>query len=44
MMKGSQSEALVVVGDASSFGICGVGRELQEMQAQFLIRRYSAAF
>ena len=44
MVKGSPSEALVVVGDGRDFGICGVGGELQEMHVQFLIRRYSAAF
>ena len=44
MVKGFPSEALVVVGDGSSFGICGVGGELQEMHVQFLIRRYSAAY
>ena len=44
MVKGSPSEVLVVVGDESGFGICGVGGELQEMHAQFLIRQYSAAF
>ena len=44
MVKGSPSEALVVIGDVSGFGICGKGGELQEMHAQFLIRRYSAAF
>ena len=43
-MKGSPSEALVIIGDGSGFGICGVGGELQEMHAQFIIRRYSAAF
>ena len=35
---------LVVVGDGSGFGICGVGGELQEMHAQFLISWYFAAF
>ena len=44
MVKGSPSETLVVVGDGSGFGICGVGGELQEMHAQFLIRLYSDAF
>ena len=44
MVKGYPSEALVLVGDGNGFGICGVGGELQEMYAQFLIRRYSAAF
>ena len=44
MVKGSPSEAFGVIGDGSGFGICGVGGELQEMHAQFLIRRYSAAF
>ena len=42
MVKGR--EALVVIGDESGFGICGVGGELQEMHAQLLILRYSAAF
>ena len=42
MVKGSHSEALV--GDESGCGIGGVGGELQELHAQFLIRRYSAAF
>ena len=36
MVKGSPSEALVVVGDGSGFCICGVGGELQEMHAQYL--------
>ena len=44
MVDGSPSEALVVIGDGSSCGIGGVGGELQELHAQFLIRRYSAAF
>ena len=44
MVKGSPSEALVVIGDGSGFGICGGGGKLKEMHAQFLIRRYSAAF
>ena len=26
MVKGSPSEALVLIGDGSSFGICGVGK------------------
>ena len=43
MVKGSLSEALVVIGDGSGFGIGGVGGELQEIHAQFLIRRYSTA-
>ena len=43
-MKGSPYEAFVVIGDGSGFGICGVGGELQELHAQFLIRRYSSAF
>ena len=41
MVKGSPSEALVVIGDGSGCGIGGVGGELH---VQFLIRRYSAAF
>ena len=41
MVKGSSSEALVVIDDGSG---CGIGGELQELHAQFLIRRYSAAF
>ena len=44
MVKGSPSEALVVIGDGSGCGIGGVGGELQELHAPFLIRRYSAAF
>ena len=44
MVKGSSSEALVVIGDGSGFGIGGVGGELQELHAQFLIRRYSLRF
>ena len=44
MVKGSPSEALVVIYDGSGGGIGGVGRELQELHAQFLVRRYSAAF
>ena len=44
MVKGSSSEALVVTGDGNGFGIGGVVGELQELHAQFLIRRYSAAF
>ena len=43
MVKGSPSEALVVIGDESGWGVGGVGGELQELHAQFLIRRYSAA-
>ena len=39
MMKGSPSEALVVIADGSGFGIGGAGGELQELHAQFLIRR-----
>ena len=31
MVERSPSEALVVIGDGSGFGICGVGGELQEM-------------
>ena len=34
----------VVIGDGSGCGIGGVGGELQELHAQFLIQRYSAAF
>ena len=44
MVKGSPSEALVVIGDGSSFGIGGVGGELQELHGVCLIRRYSVAF
>ena len=33
MVKGSPSEALVVIGDGSGFGIGGVGGELQELHA-----------
>ena len=44
MVKGSLSEASVVIGDGSGCGIGGVGGELQELHAKFLIRRYSAAF
>ena len=44
MVEGSPSEALVVIGDGSGFGIGVVGGELQELHAQFLIRRHSAAF
>ena len=44
MEKGSPSEALVVIGDGSGCGIGGVGEELQELHAQLLIQRYSAAF
>ena len=43
MVKGSLSEALVVIGDGSGCSIGVVGVELQELHAQFLIRRYSAA-
>ena len=35
MMKGSPSEALVVIGDGSGFGVGGVGGDLQELHAQF---------
>ena len=44
MVKGSPLEALVVIGDGSGCSIGGVGGELQELHAQFLIQRYSAAF
>ena len=44
MVKGFPSEALVIIGDGSGCGLGGVGGELQELHAQFLIRRYSAAF
>ena len=44
MVKGSPSETLAVIGNGSGCGIGGVGGELQELYAQFLIRRYSAAF
>ena len=44
MMKGFPSEDLVVIGDGSGCGIGGVGGDLQELYAQFLIRRYFAAF
>ena len=44
MVNGSPSEDLVVSGDVSGFGIGGVGGELQELHAQYLIRQYSAAF
>ena len=44
MVNGSSSEAIVVIGDGSGFGIGGVGGELQELHDQFLIPRYSAAF
>ena len=44
MVKGSPSDVLVVIGDESGCGIGVVGGELQELHAQFLIRRYSAAF
>ena len=44
IVKGSPSKALVVIGDGSGFGIGGVGGELQELHAHFLVRRYSAAF
>ena len=40
MVKGSPSEALVVICDGSGFGSGGVGGELQELHVQFLIRRY----
>ena len=38
MVKGSPSEALVVIGDVTGCGVGGVGVELQELHAQFLIR------
>ena len=41
MVKGSASEALVVIGDGSG---CGIGRVGGELHANFLNRRYSAAF
>ena len=44
MVKGSPSEALVVIGDGSGYAIGGVVGELQELHSQFFIRRYSAAF
>ena len=37
MVKGSPSEALVVIGDGSGCGIGGVGEERKELDAQFLI-------
>ena len=33
MLKGFPSEALVVIGDGSGYGIGGVGGELQELHA-----------
>ena len=44
MVKGFPYEDLVVIGDGISFCLGGVGGELQELHAQFLIRLYSAAF
>ena len=44
IVKGSPSESFVVISDGSGFDMCGLGGELQELHAQFLIRRYSAAF
>ena len=44
MVKAFPSEALVVIGDGSGCDVRGVAGELQELHAQFLIRRYSAAF
>ena len=44
MMNGFRSEALVVIGDGNGCGVGGVGGELQDLHAQFLIRRYSTAF
>ena len=44
MVKGSPSEALVVIGNGSGWGIGGVGEELQELNDQFLILRHSAVF
>ena len=44
MMKGFPSEDLVVIGDGSSCGVGGVGGKLQELHAQILMGRYSAAF
>ena len=37
MVKRSPLEALVVIGDVSCCGFGGVGGELQELHAQFLI-------
>ena len=44
MVNRSPSEDVVVIDDGSDCGIGGVGGKLQELHAQFLIRRYSAAF
>ena len=44
MVKGFPSEALDAIGDGSGCGVGGVGMELQELHAQFLIRQLSAAF
>ena len=44
MVKGFPWEVLVVIGYGSGCRIDGVGVELQELHAQYLIRRYSAAF
>ena len=44
MMKGFPLEGLVVIGDGSGCGVGEVGGELQELHAQLLIHRYSAAF
>ena len=41
MMKGLPSETLVVIGDGGGCGIGGVGGELQELHAHFLIRRHT---
>ena len=43
MVKGSPSEALVVICDGSGCSIGGVGGELQELHTQFLIRRFLEA-
>ena len=37
MVKGSPSEALVVIGEGSGCGVGGVGGELKELHVQFLI-------
>ena len=42
MVRGFPSDALVGIGGGSGSG--GVDRELQELHAQSIIRRYSAAF
>ena len=43
MVKGFPSTYFIEIDGGSGCGVCKVGGELQELHAQSLIRRYSAA-